>query len=286
MALVILFYQRADDIPVQLDELSDAIAAQDDITWLRETGDDYRPFTWQHPATGTRIEGDLGIIPLEEDEEHPAKDYDGWREVPLSLHIPYLVPHWQCIDTLDFIASIMKRLPQLAVLNTEDTARGPDSDEEGPGPILRQHLGATWEGGRSVHVEAQGHIPHMERLSSLRLWRYRQEQVTGAQNYREIFWPQALVLLDGERACSAAIWPQEHKDFALPPVEYIVVQRGDEAGVIPADELVTAARRGEALPYGEATLIHQNEQTMSLFHGSKLLPVDRFKALGNDDWVD
>ena len=99
------------------------------------------------------------------------------------------------IDALDF----NKAIPAFAA------ARGAEYGRYGPWSRKRRGrtrsattttLGSAWEGGRSV-VEAKHDIPHMER-SQARLWRYRQEQVAGAQQYRDVFLPQALV--DGEQA--------------------------------------------------------------------------------------
>ena len=73
----------------------------------------------------------------------------------------------------------------------------------------------------------------MERRSSLALWRYRKEQAAAAKEFSAFTWPQAMVLGQGERALSTALWADPSQPMALPKVDYVVLQRADATGLYP-----------------------------------------------------
>jgi hypothetical protein len=125
----------------------------------------------------------------------------------------------------------------------------------------------------------------MSRRASLALWRYRREFRQGAERFDHLVWPEAQVLLDGEVARSAALWADPKRPLAFPPVELLVVVRGDSAGVLPADE-VSTIDAGPGLPLGGAHELSPSPALEDLFARASLLPVERFKALADGDWSD
>ena len=143
---------------------------------------------------------------------------------------------------------------------------------------LRLHSGQ--QSGRSDY-------PHMGRLASVCLWRYRRERARGVAAFPELRWPEALALVDGAAgvARSAIIWDDPDRPLAMPPVELVVVPRPGGPGVLLAEDLLRTAQ-GEPLPFGQAARILPGPATGALFRTAGLLPVARFKALGDHDWTD
>lgn len=285
MTQTLLFYEREDDPPTPFDAIEEALAAEG-CELGGAPGAAYRPFHRLDPETGVACAGDLGPPPIEEDHLHPPRTYPGFRSVELALHIPLAVPHWHCVEIGAFVERLVDRLPRLLVLDTERTRRGEDG-EEGPGPLDRVALLASWEQLHVAHTAGRSDCWRMERHRSIALWRYRRERADGRRAHPDHAWPAALALLDGESARSACLWLDPAQPLALPPVELLVVRRGEHgAGVLPADELLVAARGGRPLGIGGAVAIEPTATVRDLHARAQLMPSERFRSLGDQEWCD
>lgn len=283
MSLDLLFFEPADDPPTDLDDIVAALAAEPGVE-LHGAGD-YRPWRWRDPHTGAVCTGDCGTPPLEDDDTHPDKQYPGWRALPLALHIPLGVAHWHCVECGNLCDRLLAALPGSALLNTED--EGAEGDAVEPGPLDRIRLLATWEQLHAAQSAGRADCWRMPRRASLALWRYRRECARGRREHPDLVWPGALALLEDTTARSATFWADPDIDLALPPVELLVLRRGDDApGVLPAAELIAAAGGGTSLGCGAATRIDATAATRALFAEAELLPADRFRALDDQEWSD
>lgn len=281
MPLNLLFFVRDAVEPPGFEALADALTCEPGLT-LDGNGV-YAQIEWRHPDTRASCVGDLGTPPVEADTLHPPRRYDGWREAGLVLHLPLAVPHWHCVETMGLIERLCARLPGLALLDTEDTAT---ADGEGPGPLSRPRLLASWERQHADQTSGLEALPRMDRHASIALWRYRRERLEGRRRHDGLDWPEALVLDDGGTARSACLWPDPEQPLALPPVELAVLLRPDSAGVLPTDEVLAAAGGGTPLGLAAAVFLAPSPALTDLFLNAHPLPADRFKALGDDDWSD
>jgi hypothetical protein len=64
------------------------------------------------------------------------------------------------------------------------------------------------------------------------------------------------------------------------------VQRPDGTGVLPADELRTAAGGGLPLELANAIALEPSPRLSDLYAKARLLPATRFLALLDGDWSD
>ncbi|HYE05959.1 MAG TPA: hypothetical protein VEL07_10630 [Planctomycetota bacterium] len=278
----LLFFERDDAPPTARDELEQALAMPG-VELGGEPGAAYRAGVWRDPDTGAWCHLDVGESPLEADEMHPATRYPGWREVPLTVQIPLSGAHWRCVEALTFVDRLLARLPEVMPLDTEDTRADPDRDA-GPFALARPRALASWERLHAAH-HATRPTPRMDRTASLALWRYRRERGAGRAAHPRLIWPDALVLADGDAARSACLWADPALPMALPPVELVVVQRGDGPGVLPADEVATAGSV-QPLQHGLAAVLSADARLDDLFRRARLMPTTRFRALDDDDWSD
>lgn len=282
--LTILFYE-SDQIPAtRTEELAEALEMIPGLIFEARSGAAYRPARWRDAITGARALWDLGQPTLKAAEDQPGADdkvrtYSGWRQVPLTLQVPYSGPHWHAVTALAQVDRLLKAAPHLTPLDTEDDRRDADSDA-GPYPWDRPRVIANWDSLRSVQIAGVA-VPHLDRRASVALWRYRVERATGRLAHPDYHWPEALTLLDHSttQVRTACLWSASDEAFALPPVE-LVVLRG---GVVPADELRLLAG---ATVHGGARLIGQSHASLTFYNGAKLLAAERFTALGDEDWAD
>lgn len=284
MSLTLLFYDPETGPPTPIAALEAALEDEPGGELGAPQAGGYRPWRWRDPRTGAICDGDLGLPPLEQDHQHADKGYPGWRRLPLAIHLPLAVPHWHCVEAGNLCQRLLDRLDQVAVLNTEDTAQ--TSEQEGPGPLDRIRLLAAWEALHLAQTGGRSDCWRMDRRASLAVWRYRREQAQGREAHPELCWPGALALLDGGVARSATFWMDPGQDLALPPVELVVLRRGETTGVLPAERLRAAARGGTTLDYGAATRIPSTEAVRELFASGELAPVERFRALDDQEWSD
>jgi hypothetical protein len=284
--LTVLFYEAADGPPTQPDDLEDALLAIPGVELTGRRGDSYRSGQWRDTDTGASGVIDLGQAPLEEDNLHPPTAYDGWRGLNLSVQIPLDGPHWLCVEALQMIEGLLARLPQLRALDTEDTLRH-DDGVVGPTPWSRPRLLASWERQHAVQLQGRTDCPRMNRLASVCLWRYRRERRRGQHDFPDLFWPEALVLLEQTQtqACSAAFWPEPVRAFALPPVEFIILRRPQSTGLLPA-EAVIAAAHAHPLPLGQAAALTPDDRLAAWFATADLMPTGSYRALDDRDWTD
>jgi hypothetical protein len=280
-----LFYQPENDPPVQVDDIADALHDLAGVAFAAPRHATYRPGEWHDPATGASCRFDLGEADLEHDDTEKPVHYAGWRPLPISVHIPLAGPHWFAVEALAVVEKILQVFPDLRPLDTEDTRADPEADA-GPFPWSKLRALANWE--RLHHAQCSGRtdVPRMNRAMSLALWRYRRERPHGKRQHPHLTWPEAHVLLDGERAVSAALWADPGVPLALPPVELIVIQRHDSTGVLPSDELRTAAGGGLPLELAQAVALTDTARLTDLYTRAKLMPATRFRALLDGDWGD
>ncbi len=277
----LLFYEPVQDGPaLGFADLAEAL----DQPGVDLQGDDtYRSGCWRDPETGATCQIDLGRPPIEEDHLHPPRAYDGWRELGLAINLPVSGPHWLCVESLQWVEGLLARLPSVRALDTEDTRQ---DHGEGPGPWSRPRALANWERLHQVQQEGRTDLWRMARLPSVCLWRYRRERAKGRAAITDLQWPDALVLLDQQDRCarSAVLWRDPTGPLALPPVELVVIQRGNSTGVVQAAQV--SALGGAPLPFAQAQRLDPTPATAGLFSGATLQPASRFKALGDYDWSD
>lgn len=278
----LLVYETDEDPPTHRDDL---IAELESLGVDLEPGEDYRPGRWRDAHTGSWITVDIGDPRLERDDLHPATAYPGWRPVPLVLHIPLSVAHWQAVEAFAFVERLLARLPHLAVLDTEDNRQDEDG-EAGPFPFQRLRALGAWERAHAAQTAGRNDLPRLARPASLALWRYRRERAAGETAHPEAVWPEALVVAEGPTAHSVAFWADRDRPLALPPVGYLILTRPDSAGLIPVDEILTAADGGEALEHGAARLIRPGGALRDLYDRARLMPTERFAGLADGDWSD
>jgi hypothetical protein len=279
----LLLYEPADGQPSDPADVVDAVAGLPLVELDGRPGDPYRPGRWRDPETGAHCDLDVGHPPLEEDQLHPNKAYEGWRDLGVALHLPLVGPHWLCVETLQFIEALLARLPGARALDTEDTRQ-----EQGDGPSAwsRPRLLASWERLSQTQLQGRTDVRRMGRLASVCLWRYRRERARGRRDFPELHWPDAVALLDLElaQARSAALWQDPRQAIALPPVELLVIPRADGFSVLPAELLADLAT--EPLPCAQAARLAPNPALIAKVFQTGLLPAGRFRSLGDHDWTD
>ena len=197
MTLRLLAFERADEAPTPLDDIVNAFSDEVGCSIDGHDGASYRPWRWRDPATGAQCFGDIGLPPLEADPMSRERDYPGWRPISLEIQIPIGIAHWHCVESSRLIERVLARLPGAAILNCEDTG-------DGPGPIDRVAILASWEQLHTAHIAGRSDCWRMDRHESLAVWRYRAECTKGRETHPELLWPGALALLDDTRACSAS----------------------------------------------------------------------------------
>jgi hypothetical protein len=280
----LLVYESDDGAPTHRDDLSHALET---LGTVFDASADvaYRPGHWQDPHTGARVIVDLGDAPIENDEMHPPTSYIGWRPVALTLHIPLSTPHWQAVEAFAWVQRLLTQLPHLTPLDVEDTRVDEDAD---PGPFAFDRLRAlaSWERQHATQTDGRSDLPRMARVTSLALWRYRRERQAGQLEHAACVWPEALVVSEARTAHSVAVWADVSKPLALPPVTYLVLPRAEGPGLIPIDEVLTAAGGGTALSKGMARRIDPIPAITSLYQHARLLPATRYAACIDGDWSD
>lgn len=281
----LLFYAPAGEPPVPTEDLGTILAGFPEVE-LGAPTPGYRPARWRDHDTGASCQIDLGEPQLEGEEDvDPPAVYTGWQPLPLAVHVPLAGPHWFAVEALRFVEALLGRLPGARALDTEDT-RFDDAADPGPFPWNRLRALAGWEQQQRAQEEGHTDLVRMERHASLALWRYRRERRRGLAAHAGLAWPEALALRDGNVARSAALWLDPSRPLALPPVELVVVRRAEGAGVIPADEVATAAGGGQPLVEGGARALAPSPRLADLHARALLLPASRFTALADGDWVD
>lgn len=282
--LTILFYESDQHPATTIEELAEALETIPGLTFEARQGSAYRPARWRDAATGARALWDLGQPTLKAAENEPGADdkvrtYSGWRQVPLALHVPFAGPHWHAVTALAQVDRFLKAVPHLTPLDTEDDRRDGESDA-GPYPWDRPRVIANWDALRTVQI-ADLAVPHLDRRASVALWRYRVERAAGRVAHQDYHWPEALTLLDRStnEVRTACLWSANDDVFALPPVDVVVIR----GGVVPADELRLLAG---ATVHGGARLIERTPAILNFYTGAKVLPAERFTALGDEDWAD
>jgi hypothetical protein len=275
MSFTLLFYQPAADPPLHPDDLADDLAVLPGVDFAARV-EGYRPGRWRHPATGATATIDLGEPPLERDEMHPPRRYEGWAPVALTWQLPLAGPHWHAVEAFAALEDLLARLPGLRALDPEDVHER-EGAEAGPFPWSRPRLIASWELQRRDRCLNLAE-PVMARGSSLRLWRYRRELVQARAARPELHWGEALVLLDCDRGTArpACLWPEHAGAWALPPVDLVVVAHGGQPRVIESGALTV----GSALP----ALAAEVAAGTPVPAGAR--PAERFKALLDHDWHD
>jgi hypothetical protein len=246
---------------------------------------DYRHAHWRDQATGAWAEVDVGWPEMDEGVTASEKSYTGWRRLPLQVEIPLTVPHWYAVEAATMVDRLLQALPGAVVLDTEDP--GPEEGEAGagPGPLDRLRLLASWELQHLQQTAGLDDLPRASRAASVAAWRYRRERANGQRGIADCEWPELLVLAEGQNALTAIIWADPTEPLALPPVQLVVVTRPGASACMPVDELITAVGTPGELPFGGAVRIDPNDRLQHLHANARLLPRDRFRAVG-DHWTD
>ena len=287
--LTILFFEP-DDPEVGRRSEADCVAACEaaGLAMEHDASGNYSHARWQDAATHAWAQVDIGWPEMDDDPTADSKAYEGWRELPLRVQIPLMVPHWMCVEAGTLVEQLLAQLPGCTVLDTEDP--GEEDESPAPGALDRMRLLSSWELQHAQQSEGLKDYPRMLRISSVAMWRYRRELAQGRAEHSEYEWPDVAVLSqkngDSDSAHSTVIWADPSEPFVLPPVEYVVIPRPGASGCIPMDEVLTAAGGGVHLPCGGAVSIEPSEALTSLHAGAKLLPAERFKALADGDWSD
>ena len=137
------FYEALDDGPrFDRADLDDYLAALTTIELSGSTGDAYRSGRWRNNDTGATCHFDLGTVPVEEDHLHPPTAYDGWRDIGLTIHVPLAGPHWLCVETLQWVESLLLQFPHLKPLDTEDTKHETAEIIKHAGPETKKMIAA------------------------------------------------------------------------------------------------------------------------------------------------
>lgn len=267
------FYIREGHDAPTLDEIATLLIA---AGARLEGGDGYLPGTWRDPATGARAIIDLGEAPIEVDVQHPPRSYNGWIPLQLVVQLPLVCPHWLAVEGFQLIERLLAGLPpEVRALDCEDTQEHKDA-ESGPFAWNRPRALASWERQHAVQIETRTDLARMGRGDSLRLWRWRRERATGAATHSDLPWPAATVLRDRATATAHAVvvWADPAQPCVLPGNGLVLLQleqprlvrREDLPAGEPVDKAGGAVVTPVAWPVG--------------------LPIERFRACDDEDWVD
>jgi len=107
-----------------------------------------------------------------------------------------------------------------------------------------------------------------------------------------MIWPEALALCEGRVVHSCALWMDADLPLALPPVELLVIRRSEnDIGVLPADELITAAGGVEAAGSEQdartgSCFILPSAATKRLFAESVLQPIGAYRFVDLFEFSD
>lgn len=284
MPLTLLCYHRLGATAPDQTRFEAAFAAEAGCALGELQDGGYRAWRWRDPVTGASAEGDLGPLPLVDDELSQPTVYDDYQALDAAVHLPLGVPHWHCVEGLQMLERVLGRLPELAILNTEDTSQ-PDRDEPGPGPLRRDAVLACWERLHASQLAELTGRPRMNRLASVALWRYRRERALGAERHPELVWPGALAMQWQRQAVSVAIQPDTDQAWALPPVEVLVIADPVTPVAVPTAELLPTCAH-DPLTVAGAVRMPQALRPAELPTGLEPLPAAELGALGDDDWTD
>lgn len=261
---------------------------------LHASTDDYSSGYWQDADTRAYVDIDSGPLPLHstgpatthhDDPNAQPKDYPGWTTQEVSFQIPLNGPHWFVVDIAQWLEGVLAELPGTGLLINEDTGLEGEPGY-GPGAVDRLRILRCWE---YCHMEQCASLatPMMARNSSLALWRYRREYAANAARHANYSWPQALVLARQEQAYPVTVWQDCERRWALPPVEYVVIQRGEETGLLPSDEILTAAgEHAQILASAAAHAISPCPALQTLFNQARLMSPENFRHCHDHDWSD
>ncbi len=280
----LLFYEPSNNESLSHERLRSVCDSIPGMHFEHDPSAEYQPGRWYDSETCASASVDIGLPELDESGLFDEKPYEGWQRVSLRVQIPSTGPHWYVVEVLRMIEELLFQLPECGILDTEDI--GPDGEGTEPGPLDRMRHLANWEQLFLAHQEERDVICLMDRPSSLALWRYRKQRKEGVEKHPDLLWPDALVLLDDDRARSCIFWEDPDQITVVPPVDLLIVRRGDTTGLLPVDELLTAASTVKNLTCGGAVAIHPDEATRQLHAQAKLLPTERYQALSDLEWAD
>ena len=245
--------------------------------------------------TKASIDIDIGRAPLvppgavknptaDDDPHAEPKEYEGWQACEITFHLPLNGPHWYAVEIAIWLEKLLTGLSGCGILLSEDVGIEGEPGY-GPGAVDRPRLLACWEGCHGEQTASLA-IPRMDRCSSLALWRYRKEQAHTASEFPDLFWPQALVLGEAERAISTAVWHDPKQNMALPDIDYVVIQRENEAGLVPSDEVRALCSNADELGRSGTIALISDHKVQHFYANSKLISAAAFGALHDLDWSD
>jgi len=255
------------------------------VTLEGEPGDRYRPGAWRDPFLGTRAEIDWGDPPLGGGDEATLAErrYPDWQTVPLRFQVPLTGAHWRVLAFLRWLEGFLAEVPGLAVLDTEDVqAEG----EVGPGPLDRERVLASWKRLRDNFDAGRHDLVRLDPERSRALWRYLEERRDASDADPARVWPTVVVIATDDGAARlGCLWRDPSQPLALPPVDLVVVTRDDEPGLIPADEVCTAAGDPPRSP-GGTRMLDPSPALEHLHRGAHLVDPAGWRLCGDGDWVE
>jgi hypothetical protein len=244
----------------------------------------YRQAEWCDPATGARAIIDLGDPPFTHDAVVEERHYDDWERLPLRCQVTLDGPHWRLVEVTRWLAELLRWHPAIGVLDTEDT--GVDG-VNGPGPLDRLRLLASWERLRDSFQALRQGVLRLDRRRSILLWRYLREMAMARERFPALHWPAVVLLGRDEAVWLVMLLADGPGDIVLPPVDLVVVRRdGGPPGLLPADELLIAGGGGEALTVAGVHRIRRDAAVERCLSDSHLLPAAAYRLLGDGDWRD
>jgi len=281
MALELICYRSDASAPIDSGCLAETLDSIDGVELGASSTDGYRPWRWCHPETGAVCDGDLGPSPLEADQLHPPKRYDGFVELDLRIQMPLAVPHWFCIDICELVRVLETRIPGFLLLDSEDTMTG---EVEGPAPLDSERLQNNWISLNEQQMRGLDELPRMDRDRSSDLWHYRRALPSMRRQYPALHWPAVLVLQEQRHARSVCIWTDPEQPWALPPVELVVIHRGDGDSLLWRPEALLDLVPGRRL--GLATALEDRNALRTAFSSPGGDPPSQLRLLADGDWAD
>ncbi len=246
-----------------------------------------RQVEWQEAATGARALVELGERIAGDEPVLPARDPEGWRRVPAGIGLSLDGPHWRVVEFSAWLGRLLEKWPEIAVLWPREP--GAEEDEDEPTPFDRHRLLAAWEPQHFAFEAGRGDSVQVDRKRSLALWRALREVGTGRKRFPELYWPTPSLLLHDGQALLVVIAPLAGPDLALPLVDMVVVARPGDPGLLPVDELLTAAGGAggaEELGVAGARRIPRYPAVDSLLCESRLVDPGSYRLLEEGDWYD
>ena len=247
--LDILLYRSSQSPPLSPAQFV-AIAEQHGAV-LRAVSDGYYCGQWQDPQTKASIDIDIGR-PL-------WCCLEPWK-IPRPMMIPTLnpkntragkpakspssTPHRTALYAVEvamWLEGLLKDLDGCGILERRRRHRGRTS-ATGRAPLIGH---ASSPAGKAATASKPPAYVSRAWIAAAALPLALSQRTGSCRATRaDLLWPQAMVLGEGERAVSTAVWPSADSKMALPDIDYVVIQRENAWGgsrMFPATKCVHCA---------------------------------------------